>query len=388
MSPLAVARLSVARLSVARLSVALFAVAPLAAQDRVAEGRVSSAAANGRPVPVARQWVVLHRVGSDHSAPLDSVRTDASGRYRFRYRLSGDPEAIYFVSSRYAGIAYFSPPLRLPVMRGGDADVQVYETTTDTSALRLQGRHLVASAARGARREIVEIFEIENSGFRTVVARDSTSPAWSTVLPQRAESASVGPGDLTLASVAFRQGRAEVFSPIAPGVRQIVITYQLDARAFPLTLPVGRPVSVLEVLLEEPRAGVEGARLAEVAPAAVEGRMFRRFLAQDVPMSAVMRVTAPPPIEQNRSAIKVLVVVAALAMMLAFGAWMVRRRRSGPALAFGISPTDVLIAELATLDARAANAPATPEALRSYEQQRAQLKDRIARALAAGQAPA
>ena len=105
-------------------------------------------------------------------------------------------------------------------------------------------------------------------------------------------------------------------------------------------------------------------------------------------MSAVMRVTAPPPIEQNRSAIKVLVVVAALAMMLAFGAWMVRRRRFGPALAFGISPTDVLIAELATLDARAANAPGTPEAQRSYEQQRAQLKDRIARALAAGQAPA
>jgi hypothetical protein len=371
------------------LSVALLSVAQLAlAQDRTAEGRVVSAAADGRPVPVARQWVVLHRVGNDRSAPLDSVRTDANGRYRIRYRLSGDPEAIYFVSSRYAGIAYFSPPLRVPAVRGGDADIQVYDTSTDTTSLRLQGRHLVASAPTGESREIAEIFEIENTGFRTIVTRDSLTPVWSTMLPARAESASVGPGDLNVSAVRFQNGRAEVFAPIAPGVRQLVITYHLGPRAFPLSLPVGRPVSVLEVLLEEPKATVQGAQLAEVAPATVGGRMFRRFLAQDVPAASVMRVTAPAPVERSQGAIKALVVVAALAMILGFVTWAMRRGRTAMSDPLAASVADVLIAELATLDERAAKEPLTPERRQDYEEQRAQLKGRIARALAGAGTPA
>src|SRR5437762_6347351 len=116
---------------------------------RVAEGRVVRPSKSGAPAPVAGQWVVLHRVGSDRSAPLDSTRSATDGRFRFRYRPFGAPDALYFVSARYAGIAYFSPPLRGNVVRGGDADVVVYDTTTDTTSLRLVGRHFVLSAPRG-----------------------------------------------------------------------------------------------------------------------------------------------------------------------------------------------------------------------------------------------
>lgn len=349
------------------------------------------AADDGRPLPVAAQWVVLHRVGSDQSAPLDSVRTDRAGRYRFRYALSGDPGALYFVSAKYDGIAYFSPPLRSPTVRGGDADVMVFSTTTETSLLRLQGRHLVVSAPRGARREIAEIFEIENPGYRTVVARDSVTPAWSTPLPTSAESASVAPGDLSAGTVAFRAGRGEVYAPVSPGVRQIALTYLLPANAFPLSLPLGRAVSVLEVLLEEPRAIVTGAGLAEVAPAAIDGRMFRRFLAQDVPAQAVMLVTAPPPVVQGLAAIKVLGVVTTLIMIVALGVWVIRRRQTGPMSDVPSPPpasrvpaaVDLLIAELATLDARFEMAPANDADRAAYERQRAELKGRITRALAA-----
>lgn len=359
----------------------------------VAEGRVQRAGEDGRPLPVPGQWVVLHRVGSDRSAPLDSIRTDRGGRYRIRYTRSGDPEALYFVSARYEGIAYFSAPLRVATVRGGDADIMVFRTTSDTSLLRLQGRHLVVSAPRGIRREVAEIFEIDNPGYRTVIARDSATPAWSTTLPARAESASVAPGDLSLGAVGFSGGRARVFAPISPGVRQIALTYLLPADAFPLSIPVGRSVSVLEVLLEEPRAIVEGAGLAEVAPAAIDGRMFRRFLSQDVPAQAVMRVTAPPPIERDLAALRVLALATALAMILAIGIWAVRRRRPG-SVSHGasqrvngqptVSTVDLLIAELATLDDRfEQEAAALPDTRSTYERERARLKERIARALAA-----
>jgi hypothetical protein len=379
---------------VARVAVALVAVAPLAfAQSRVAEGRVTRAIEGSPPQPVVRQWVVLHRVGNDRSAPLDSMRTDRAGRYRIRYVPSGDPDALYFVSVRHAGIAYFSPPLRASTVRGGDADVLVYDTTTDTTTLRVQGRHLVVSAPRGSRREIAEIFEIENASGRTVVARDSMSPLWSIMLPAQAESAAVGPGDLSLSAVVFRNKRAEVYAPISPGVRQLVLTYLLPPSAFPLSSPLSRQTSVLEVLLEEPRAIVEGARLGEVSPASIDGRMFRRFLAQEVPASAVMRVTAPPPIEQNQSMVRLLVAGTAIALILGFGIWFIARRPRLKPTASHLQPpasslqSNLLIAELATLDAKFEAAQPSAEQRTAHEQQRAHLKERIARALADEQAP-
>jgi hypothetical protein len=358
---------------------------------RVVEGRVLQASDGARPVPVAGQWVVLHRVGSDRAAPLDSGRSGSDGRFRFRYAPSGDPDALYFLSARHAGIAYFSPPLRSDVVRGGDADLMVYDTTSDTTALRVQGRHLVLSAPRGAKREVAEVFEIENQGTRTIVARDSVTPLWSTVLPVQAESARVAPGDVTAGAVAFRNGRAEVFAPISPGIRQIVLTYLLPPKAFPLSAPMQRRVSVLEILLEEPRATVEGGRLAEIAAAPIDGRMFRRFLAQDVPASAVVKIGAPAPIEQNRSAMRVLATVVAVAMLLAIVVWFAwRRRQVAPsALRSPQSGTDRLIAELASLDARfERDAAPTAIARATYERERVALKERIARALAAENTPA
>jgi hypothetical protein len=358
----------------------------VAQQNRIAEGRVTRAAQKGPPQPVARQWVVMHRVGSDRGAPVDSAQTDRRGRYRIRYTTSGDADALYFVSARYDGIAYFSPPIRVARVTGGDADILVYPTTQDTSTLRVQGRHLVVSSPRGRNREIAEIFEIENTGWQTVVARDSATPVWSVILPPQAESASVAPGDLSIASVQFRNGRAEVFSPMSPGVRQLVLTYSLPPGAFPLTIPLTRPVSVLEVLLEEPRAVVQGGPLAEVAPAPIEGRMFRRFLAQDVPPMAVMRISAPPPVEQNRSAIVIVGVASAGVMLLSLALWA-RRRRALPMsdVRYPMAAVEPLFAQLATLDAHFERDSVTDQSSReAYARERAALKERIARALAAG----
>ncbi|HEX7938318.1 MAG TPA: hypothetical protein VF483_04950, partial [Gemmatimonadaceae bacterium] len=259
--------------------------APLGAQavsaTRTVEGKVQLAEAKG-PVAVPNAWVVLHRVGTDRSAPLDSMRANARGDFHFRYTPSGSADAIYFVSTTFRGIAYFSSPLRDIAVRGGDADLLVYDTTTTTSKLGVAGRHVVVSAPRNGRREVAEIFEISNDGIRTVVPRDSASPLWATHFPEKAESLTVAPGDLSAGAVAFLEGRGEVFAPISPGVRQLVVTYRLPVGAFPLAIPAERPIGVLEVLLEEPRSVVDGAGLSETPGAEIDGRRFRRFLARDV----------------------------------------------------------------------------------------------------------
>jgi hypothetical protein len=160
--------------------------------------------------------------------------------------------------------------------------------------------------------------------------------------------------------------------------------------AFPIAAPLGRPISVLEVLLEEPRASVEGARLTEVAPATIDGRTFRRFLSQDTPASAVMRINAPAPAGRHRSAMRVLAVVMAIAMVGAFGLWFAGRHRFSTRAPIRVATDrDRLVAELASLDARFEREPADTEEMRvAYEHQRAQLKDRIARTLAGENRPA
>lgn len=356
------------------------------AQARVVEGRVSRPSASGRPVGVAKQWVVLHRVGTSGGAPVDSTQTGRDGRYRISYRAdAADPDALYFVSSRYAGVAYFSPPLRNPRVSGGDGDVIVYETSTDASTLTIQGRHLVVSAPRGGRREIAEIFELENPGTQTLVAKDSTSPIWWTAIPAEAESASVAPGDVSAGAVSFKPGRAELFAPISPGVRQVAITYLLDADAFPLSVPLQQKAALVEVLLEEPRSTVEGARLTEVAPATIEGRQFRRFLAQDAEANAVMRVTAAAPVQQTRRGLVWLGAGTAVLMLLAAALWFRRSRRRGPVA--GVersSESEQLVAQIAALDAQFGR---TPTDRAGYEAKRAELKSRLSRALAAEKEP-
>lgn len=366
------------------------------ARPRLVEGLVQRPGARGRPDPVVGQWIVLHRVGSDRAAPLDSVRSGAGGRFRFRYAAFGAADALYFVSATYGGIAYFSAPLRTEVVRGGDADIMVYDITSDTTELRMQGRHLVVSLPRGSKREIAEIFEIENTGVRTVTARDSIA-VWSTTLPDDADSVAVAPGDVSAGAVSFRRGRAELYAPLSPGVRQLVLTYSLPAESFPISLPVERATSVLEVLMEDPRGEVVGAGLAEVAPAPIEGRIFRRFIAQDAAPSAVIRVNAPAPASENRAALRILLAVIAALMIGSLAVWMLRRRRT--ALRVGRSTSHVghrtsnvehrtsdverLVAELATLDARHERSQHTAESLAAYERDRAELKARLAAALAA-----
>jgi len=389
---------SLARASLAALALAagLPAMAGAQSSARMVEGRVVRPIdGGGEPRPVARQWVVLHRVGSDHSGPLDSVRSAANGSYRFRYTATGSPDALYFVSAMYGGIAYFSPPLRTAAVRGGDADIVVYDTTRDTTALRVQGRHIVVSQARGQRREIAEIFEIENTGARTIVSTESL-PSWTTALPDDADSVSVAPGGVTAAAVQFERGRALVFAPLSPGVRQVVLTYLLPNDAFPVSFPLQRPTALLEVLLEDPRGSADGVELREVEAASIEGRTFRRLLGQDLAGSAVVRIDTPPPPGSAGRGMAIVIVAVGAVMFAGLLAWLARRPRTDAAerapLVVAVpaaqrSRVEGLVAELAALDARQERTEsALPEA--EYRQQRAAVKAELQRALAAERRPA
>lgn len=371
------------------------AVALVAAEAGAQEGRVREV--HGQVMrpgpdaarPAARVMVTLHRVGRSGGQPLDSTRTDARGRYSFRYRATGD-SAIYFVSASHAGIAYFSAPLRAAVVHGDDADLTVFDTTSAPIPIQQRGRHIVVGVADSAGdRTVIEVYELSNDSSVTRVARGD-EPVWDAGLPTGHGGFNVGEGDVSADAIHATANRISVAAPIAPGLKQLSFSYTLSGDGFPLSIPAERATEVLEVLIEDPQGTASGARLAEVDPVEVEGRQFRRFLARDVPANGVVRIDVPAAAPLSRSryiAVVALALGAALLVVLARAVWGRRgsARPAAPPIPAWANDPDRLARRIAALDAefeKEENPGA--EARETYELQRAELKARLADALAGG----
>ncbi|HET7374046.1 MAG TPA: hypothetical protein VFJ20_11690 [Gemmatimonadaceae bacterium] len=353
---------------------------------RRVDGRVVRGTRGGE-VPVARQWIVLHRVGPDRAGPIDSTRSGADGSFSMRYRPSGDTAAVYFVSTSYGGVAYFTAPLRAPIVRGDDARLTVFDTTSGPVAIKIGGRHLiVGNPLPDGRRPIGEVYDLENDSTVTAIARDSASPVWTAHIPDAAINFQLNRGgDLAPGAVSQRGTSVGLFAPLSPGIRQVAFTYDLPARAFPLSLPIERPTGVLEILVQEPQAHVTGARLRELAPVSTDGRTFRRYLAQDVAGNTVLNVDVPRIVTASRERVYGGVGIAvSLAMVVAL-VFALRRARPQPVVVRtrGERQSQTLARAIADLDAEFERAPRDESVRASYDARRAELKAQLADALAA-----
>jgi len=282
-------------------------------------------------LPVPNIVVTLHRVGSDRAAPLDSVRADATGRYSFNYRRTGDESAIYFVSASYGGIAYFTPPLHHELVKGEEAEVAVYDTSSARFPIGVRGHHVVVSAVdANATRSVTEVYELANDTSVTKIPSGSTQAGavWVGTLPEDASGFRVSQGDLPASGVAFADSRVAVFAPIAPGLAQLSFIYNLPASAFPLRISIESPTQIFEVLVEEEKGSVIGAKLQEKDPVVLERRSFRRFLADDVPLNSVAVIDLPPvrtASTVDRRYLVLLTVVIGGAMIFALARALSRR---------------------------------------------------------------
>lgn len=341
--------------------------------------------------PVAGVMVTLHRVGPDRSGPLDSLRTGPDGRYAFRYRPVGSEEAIYFVSASYGGIAYFGSPLRSANVAGDDAIITVFDTTSSPIRLRVRGRHLMVSASDPSeRRQVLEVFELSNDTTLTRVGARGDSATFRIVLPNGATDFAGGQGDVPPEAIAMVNGRAEVYAPIAPGLKQLSFSYLLPRESFPLSVPVGTPTEVFEVLMEDSTGAVEGGRLVRQGPVQASGRTFVRWLADSVPANGVVRVSFPGTPRAPIIPTYVVAAAGAAALML-FALRFVAQRRVGASSGRVTETVDPerLALRINALDAaferrrKAAGGEVAPEARAEYDAERARLKQELTDALAA-----
>lgn len=342
---------------------------------------------------MANQWVVVHRVGPDRAGPLDSTRSAVNGRYHLRYRVAGDSSAVYFVSTTYDGVAYFTPPLRALVVAGDDGMITVFDTTSGPVAIRLGGRHLIIGAPEASgRRPIGEVYDLQNDSTVTVVARDGTTPVWSASLPRAATGFELNTnGELAAGAISRRDTSVGLFAPLSPGIRQLAFTYQLPATAFPLNVTFNQGAGVFELLVQEPSAKVTGARVREMSPVSTDGRMFRRFLAQDVPMNAVIRIDVPRIVGAERQTVYLgigiaFVIAMTIALLVAGRRAPAPLARSPGAAPPGTAPRGAsdLVRAIADLDAQFERRAVVDAGERAqYDARRSALRTELAELLAA-----
>ena len=360
-------------------------VALSAQSDRTFSGRITRPGRGAAQVPVAGEWIVLHRVGTDAAAPLDSMRTRADGSYAFNYRASGDSNAVYFVSTMRGGVAYFSQPTREARVRGGAADLVVFDTTSTPIAITIRARHIIVTApdSMAENRTVIEVYELSNDSTRTRVPGAQQRATFEVPIPMGVGSVTGGQGDISPDAIKADEGRVRVWAPIAPGLKQFSFSYELPVAQSELVIAIEDSVPVMEVLVENPNGSAIGAGLTEVDPVAVEGRPFKRFLAQNVVGPTTLNISTPRATSATRR-VRVLLIVIGIgaSMLLGLGMAFMRKGPSAFARTRETRP-EALALEVAALDAAYEKIESpTEEQKAEHYLKRAQLKGRLSAALA------
>jgi hypothetical protein len=297
-------------------------------------GEVVRGGAGGARTPVAARWAVLHRVTAQGGAPLDSVRTDRGGRFRFRLA-APDTAAVYLVSTDWHGVGYFTAPVRL-IGRPADTleTLVVWDTSSTGPPIRLVRRLTTIARLENADGtfDVLEVFHIENAGVTARVTGDTARPVWSVTIPDAAFQFQAREGDVSPDAVVRRGDQVGVYGTIAPGrVRQVSVTYALprDPRTF--EVPVDQSTGQVDLLIEGEGADVSGPTVTALDPDSIEGRVFRRFATGALDAGAVLTVTLPAP----RTGVQGILpfVIAALVLAFAVGAYVALRPRRGAAAA-------------------------------------------------------
>lgn len=291
--------------------------------------------------------VVFHRISATAQGPLDSMPAGPGGRFHFRF--PEDTSAVYLLSARFAGIEFFSQPLRVGAAKPVTGILLVVTDTSDTATIRMQARYVVIRKPEaGGFSQVLDLRVLHNPGGLTRISADTTRPSWAGPLPPEAAEVQAGESDFSPEAVETRNDSLLVFAPIPPGDKQVSAVYIVPAGVRKLTLRFPEGASSAQVLLEDPAASVTGA-LALADSQVLDNRTFHRWTGA-LPAEAVVSVGFPAVKGAGAAARWVLPLLVGLMGIALFGVILLYRRRR-PAVPVR-SPVDLLTDRIAELDAR------------------------------------
>lgn len=304
-------------------AVALLAM--LQVQDvRPVTGRVIRVVASDTVV-VPGAMVLLHGVSPTVQGVLDSTRSDAEGRWRFRPAV--DSATVLLVSARHEGIEYFAPPVARE-RRDTDRPLDVLVADLDSTApVAIASRHvIVGGPAPDGTRDVVDLIVLRNASGRTRAMPDTATPTWHLALPPHAANTRIGDADFAADMLDLHGDTLFLHAPIPPGDRQLFLQYQIVPASRRFAIPMDQAITTLTLMAEED-ALEAGAYLSRSGTEELEGRRFVRWSGTVPAAGTALELTLPG--RDAAPSWMLPALIAVFAGLLGVAAWRVALPRRG-----------------------------------------------------------
>ena len=234
------------------------------------------------------------------NAPEDEVSAPVTPDGTFKFEgLLASSDFSYGVTTRYNGVDYYSPLVRLAANDAQQATtISVYETTTTDPGLRIAQVHVIAEFLDAQTLRIGELYDVENTGQRTLVA-GSSGTTFPLALPAGAVNVRFQ-DDLDEQKI--RDGdQLRIGLPWPPGHRQLLLSYDLPYRGqASLTRVWPYPVSDANVLVADVGLQVQAEGLqAKPATQPSAGVNYLTYAAQTLPAGrpVTVRLSGTPSLQ-------------------------------------------------------------------------------------------
>ncbi|HET6444263.1 MAG TPA: hypothetical protein VFI27_06745 [candidate division Zixibacteria bacterium] len=235
----------------------LLLAVPIFAQDEIATGLVTGRIVNRSPDGVVPEKLDLMLHAWDENF-VETLMVDgyseANGTFEFADVLL-DPDLLYAVMLTRDDAIYASEPVKVAEGQTElSVDISIYESTTDTSSVRIDRQHVIFDAALNGLR-VAEIYILSNNGDRTISGQvagvDAQLSSLQFPLPEGATDISFNQGNSGGRFMLTPGGFVDT-EPLRPGVGtgQVAVTYVLPYKDSLIYSSIARwPVESLSFML-------------------------------------------------------------------------------------------------------------------------------------------
>lgn len=353
-------------------------------------GSISGEVINGSSgtIPTGLE-VQLH--GFDHTSIVVTGTVPLSDDGTYSFEGVEMPEGrIFLTSVDFEDVTYASEAVSVEgQVTELDLPIQVYEPTTDQSALKIDRLHYFFEPVDEQTVRIVELFIISNPSGKTLIAEGPSKPVLDFQVPPGAINLQIQDGEIGKRFIKTDRGFGDTI-PIRPGfgAYQLLFSYELPlARSLEFSKSITLPVNAIVILVPEKGIAVKGDTIQDGGIRDVQGTAYRLYNATGAIPGEDLRMTIVRSNTLFSSAknTNLLIGLSALgAVLLVSGMWLYRKNRTMMSEADGISPAgspmtryesrESLMDAILALDDLYQEGKLPEEA---YLNRRAELKDRL-----------
>ena len=359
-------------------------------------GKVTNATPGGA-IPAGLEVMLTAYAGMAPAFDL-TAPVDANGDYIFN-DVEFSPEYVYIVQTDVNGLTFNSDILHGADVSSPIADLslEVYDTTSDTTALRTDRLHVFFDFTNPGTVQVVNLFIISNTGDKVVMPAQEGEPVVRFPLPEGATNLAFQEGKMGERYVETENGFGDRMG-IAPGMgqHQVLYAYELPYdRGLEMDLNVTLPVDAAIVMVPPSGVRLKSPQLTDAGQRSVQGMAFQMYQASTVlkagdtlKLNLSGRVGSGTAEIGEDSTTYVLIGGGIFGIALAAtGFWLYRRRKDADVVEEDeLLPGDVveeetsesLLEAIVALDDQHASGGLPEEA---YQERRADLKARLAEAM-------